>query len=168
VSTAPKFALVGAGVIGKHHGLVMSQLADRLSLVAVADIDLPAAEALAAERGGRPYASLNAALVAEEIDVVVVCTPTGRHGEVAIEALEAGKHVIVEKPLALTVDQADDLILMTDNIARQAAASKAEEVGRQRSMSAARQVVRVVQCRIALVRARARLAGILLQTKPEA
>ncbi|MFF5296511.1 Gfo/Idh/MocA family protein [Paractinoplanes globisporus] len=110
MSTAPKFALVGAGVIGKHHGLVMSQLADRLSLVAVADIDLPAAEALAAERGGRPYASLNAALVAEEIDVVVVCTPTGRHGEVAIEALEAGKHVIVEKPAEVTVARTDEII----------------------------------------------------------
>ena len=44
--------LVGAGVIGKHHGLVISQLADRLELVAVADIQLDRAEQLAAERGG--------------------------------------------------------------------------------------------------------------------
>ena len=52
--STPKFVLVGAGVIGKHHGLVMSQLADRLELVAVADVEPARAEDLAARRGGRP------------------------------------------------------------------------------------------------------------------
>jgi UDP-N-acetyl-2-amino-2-deoxyglucuronate dehydrogenase len=110
VSTVPKFALVGAGVIGRHHGLVMSQLAGRLELVAVADVDLDRATALTDERGGRPYPSLAAALDAEEVDVVVVCTPTGLHGEVAIEALAAGKNVIVEKPAEITVARTDEII----------------------------------------------------------
>ena len=110
MSTRRKTALVGAGVIGKHHGLVTSQLADRIELVAVADVKLERAEQLAAERGGRSYASLTDALAAEEIDVVVVCTPTGRHGEVAIEALDAGKHVIVEKPAEITVAKTDEII----------------------------------------------------------
>lgn len=110
MSTRTKFALVGAGVIGKHHGLVMSQLADRVELVAVADVKRDRAEQLAAARGGRPYGSLSQALAAEEIDVVVVCTPTGRHGEVAIEALDAGKHVIVEKPAEITVAKTDGII----------------------------------------------------------
>ncbi|GIM94695.1 Gfo/Idh/MocA family protein [Paractinoplanes toevensis] len=110
MSTAPKFALVGAGVIGKHHGLVMSRLADRLELVAVADVDLDRATALAAERGGRAYDSLGAVLAAEQVDVVVVCTPTGLHGEVAVEALEAGKNVIVEKPAEITVARTDEII----------------------------------------------------------
>jgi UDP-N-acetyl-2-amino-2-deoxyglucuronate dehydrogenase len=105
-----KFALVGAGVIGKHHGLVISQLADRIDLAAVVDLDLPKAERLAAERGGTPYASLTAALADQDIDVVVVCVPTGRHGEVAIEALAAGKHVIVEKPAEVTVAKTDEII----------------------------------------------------------
>ena len=96
MSTVRTIALVGAGVIGKQHGLVISQLADRLRLVAVADVEVDRAEQLAAERGGRPFGSLAEALAAEEIDIVTVCTPTGRHGEVAIEALAAGKHVIVE------------------------------------------------------------------------
>src|SRR3954452_19171917 len=104
------FALVGAGVIGKHHGLVISQLADRINLAAVVDIDLPKAESLAAQRGGTPYASLTEALSTTDIDVVVVCTPTGRHGEVAIEALHAGKHVIVEKPAEVTVEKTDEII----------------------------------------------------------
>jgi UDP-N-acetyl-2-amino-2-deoxyglucuronate dehydrogenase len=110
VNTNLKFALVGAGVIGKHHGRVISQLADRIELVAVVDIEIAKAESLAAERGGRPFASLTEALAAVDVDVVVVCTPTGRHGEVAIEALAAGKHVIVEKPAEVTVARTDEII----------------------------------------------------------
>ena len=107
MSTLPKFALVGAGVIGKHHARVMGDLADRLSLAAVADVDIDRASALTA---GHAYPSLTAALAAEEIDVVVVCTPTGLHGEVAIEALSAGKHVIIEKPAEVTVARTDEII----------------------------------------------------------
>ncbi|WP_030435571.1 Gfo/Idh/MocA family protein [Actinoplanes subtropicus] len=107
MSTLPKFALVGAGVIGTHHAKVMGELADRLSLVAVADVDIDKASALSAEHA---YPSLTAALAAEEIDVVVVCTPTGLHGEIAIEALSAGKHVIIEKPAEVTVARTDEII----------------------------------------------------------
>ena len=106
----PRFALVGAGVIGQHHGLVISRLADRIILAAVVDVEIGKAERLAAERGGTPYVALAEALAAEEIDVVVVCTPTGRHGEAAIEALAAGKHVIVEKPAEITVEKTDEII----------------------------------------------------------
>src|SRR3712207_5255327 len=91
-----RFALVGAGVIGTHHGRVISELVEQIELVAVVDPVLERAEKLAAERGGKVYTSLAEALTATEIDVVVVCTPTGLHGEVAIEALDAGKHVIIE------------------------------------------------------------------------
>src|SRR4051812_15518562 len=110
MSTVRKVALVGAGVIGKHHGSVISQLTDRLELVAVADTDIERAERLAAERGGTPFASLTDALAGADVDIVVVCTPTGRHGEVAIEALAAGKHVIVEKPAEVTVAKTDEII----------------------------------------------------------
>jgi UDP-N-acetyl-2-amino-2-deoxyglucuronate dehydrogenase len=110
----PKFAIVGAGVIGKQHGLVTSQLTDRLELVAVVDVVAERAAELAAARGGRPYSSLADALAAEQIDVVVVCTPTGLHGVVAIEALEAGKHVIIEKPAEITVAKTDEIIRARD------------------------------------------------------
>src|SRR3954471_17701535 len=110
MSSKRTVALVGAGVIGTHHGSVISQLTDRLELVAVADLEIDRAERLAAERGGRPFASLTEALAAVDVDVVVVCTPTGRHGEVAIEALAAGKHVIVEKPAEVTVARTDEII----------------------------------------------------------
>lgn len=109
-TTRPRFAIVGAGVIGKQHGRVMSQLDDRLELVAVVDVELDRAEALAAERGGQPFASLKEALESTDIDVVSVCTPTGLHGVVAIEALEAGKHVVIEKPAEVTTEKTDEII----------------------------------------------------------
>ncbi|MGK5682961.1 Gfo/Idh/MocA family protein [Actinoplanes sp. URMC 104] len=112
--SVPSFALVGAGVIGKQHGLVMSRLTDRLSLAAVVDVIPDRASALAEARGGRPYTSLADALAAEQIDVVVVCTPTGLHGTVAIEALAAGKHVIIEKPAEVTVAKTDEIIAARD------------------------------------------------------
>ncbi|AGZ41644.1 Gfo/Idh/MocA family protein [Actinoplanes friuliensis] len=114
MSTIRRIAVVGAGVIGTHHGLVISQLADRAELVAVADVELGRAERLATERGGRAFTTLSEALAAVDVDIVVVCTPTGRHAEVAIEALAAGKHVIVEKPADITVERTDDIIEARD------------------------------------------------------
>jgi predicted dehydrogenase len=105
-----RLALVGAGVIGTIHGAVINELADHIDLVAVVDVHLERAERLAAERGGKAFTSLTDALEAADIDVVAVCTPTGRHGEVAIEALEAGKHVIIEKPAETTVAKTDEII----------------------------------------------------------
>ncbi len=110
MSTKRTVALVGAGVIGTHHGLVLSQLADRLELAAVVDVSLDRAEKLAAERGGDPFTSLAEALREVDVDIVVVCVPTGRHGDVAIEALDAGKNVIVEKPAETTVPKVDEII----------------------------------------------------------
>jgi UDP-N-acetyl-2-amino-2-deoxyglucuronate dehydrogenase len=105
-----RLALVGAGVIGTIHGAVISELADRIDLVAVVDLHPERAEKLAAEHGGTAFTSLTDALQAVDIDVVSVCTPTGRHGEVAIEALEAGKDVIIEKPAETTVAKTDQII----------------------------------------------------------
>ena len=102
-----RFALVGAGVIGTHHSKVIASLADRIELAAVADVEIDRARKLTADRA---YPSLASALEAEQIDVVVVCTPTGRHAEVAIEALNAGKHVIIEKPAEVTVEKTDEII----------------------------------------------------------
>jgi UDP-N-acetyl-2-amino-2-deoxyglucuronate dehydrogenase len=106
----PRIALVGAGVIGTLHGQVISELADRLELVAVVDPHPDRAKRVAAERGGDVFSSLTEALAGVDIDIVSVCTPTGRHGEVAIEALQAGKHVIIEKPAETTVEKTDKII----------------------------------------------------------
>jgi hypothetical protein len=105
-----RFALVGAGMIGTHHAKVISELADQIDLVAVVNRTLEKAERITAQRGGKAFTSLTAALVATDIDVVVVCTPPGGRAEVAIDALEAGKHVIIEKPAEVTLAKIDDII----------------------------------------------------------
>ena len=109
------FALVGAGVIGKHHGTVISQLADRIELVAVADSSPNGPSGWPPSAAASRSRTLTDALAADDIDVVVVCTPTGRHGEVAIEALAAGKHVIIEKPAEITVARTDEIIEAQQN-----------------------------------------------------
>ena len=114
IARRPRFAIVGAGIIGSHHAMVMTQLADRLELVAVVDVDLEQAERLATGHGGRAYPSLQQALDGEDIDVVSVCTPTGLHGVAAIEALRAGKHVVIEKPAEVSLAKIDEIIAAQD------------------------------------------------------
>jgi UDP-N-acetyl-2-amino-2-deoxyglucuronate dehydrogenase len=109
-SDAPRFAIVGAGVIGAQHAAVARQLADHMELAAIVDVHVERAAKLTAVNGGSAFGSLTEALGQVDIDVVVVCTPTGQHREVAIEALEAGKHVILEKPAETTVERTDAII----------------------------------------------------------
>jgi len=105
-----RIALIGAGNIAQHHARVFTELGDRVSLVAVADPDIAKAESLAADTGAGSYGSLAQALAAQDFDAVVVATPTGTHSEVAIEALEAGKHVLIEKPAEVTLERTDRII----------------------------------------------------------
>ncbi|MBV9922835.1 MAG: Gfo/Idh/MocA family oxidoreductase [Pseudonocardia sp.] len=107
-SPKTRFALVGAGVIGKVHADALSQLADVAELVAVVDRDPAKARELAA-RHGVPVATadLDAVLARDDVDAVAICTPSGVHADAAVAALDAGKHVIVEKPIDITLAAAD-------------------------------------------------------------
>lgn len=107
-----RFAIAGAGVIGTQHAHVLAQLADAVELVAVADPHLERAERVAGLHGGgaKAFRSLTEALAAGDVDAVAVCTPTGTHAEVAIETLEAGRHVVIEKPAETTVERTDAII----------------------------------------------------------
>jgi predicted dehydrogenase len=104
-----RFALVGAGVIGTVHARLIEALGADAELVAVVDQDLDRARKLAEQYGGRAYPT-PADAYAEDVDAVGVCLPSALHAEAAIEALRAGKHVIVEKPVDITLDAADRLI----------------------------------------------------------
>jgi UDP-N-acetyl-2-amino-2-deoxyglucuronate dehydrogenase len=106
-----RFALVGAGMIGRVHAAALDGLADVAELVAVVDTDADRAQALA-DRHGVPTATadLDAVLRRDDVDAVSICTPSGLHADGAVAALEAGKHVVVEKPLDITLDAADRII----------------------------------------------------------
>ncbi|MEU4195325.1 Gfo/Idh/MocA family oxidoreductase [Kribbella sp. NPDC026611] len=105
-----RFAIVGAGTIGGVHAQLIEALGDEAALVAVVDAKVDRAQALASQYGGQAYASAAEAYAAEELDAVSICVPSALHAEAAIEALDAGKHVIVEKPVDITLDAADRLI----------------------------------------------------------
>ena len=105
-----RFAVIGAGAIGTVHARLINALGDEATLVAVVDQDLERGRKLAEQYGTEPYASAAEAYAAEDIDAVGICVPSALHADVAIEALEAGKHVIVEKPVDITLEAADRLI----------------------------------------------------------
>jgi UDP-N-acetyl-2-amino-2-deoxyglucuronate dehydrogenase len=104
-----RFGIVGCGVIGPHHARAIAGL-QSAELVAVADVVPELAEGLAGEYECSAYVSLEAMLSGVDLDAVCVCTPSGMHAEGAITALEAGKHVVIEKPVDITLDATDHLI----------------------------------------------------------
>src|SRR5439155_2965922 len=92
-------AVVGCGKRGAEHACRVD-LAPHASLVRLVDVDVDAVFSVA-KRLRVPYSTtLDEALDDERIDIVIVCTPNHLHAETAIRAAEAGKHLVVEKPLA--------------------------------------------------------------------
>mgnify|MGYP001549539743 FL=1 len=104
-----RLALVGCGRISRNHFDAISRI-DGLDLVGVADIVPERAEAAALQNGVPGFASLAAMLAAVDCDVVTVAAPSGLHPALGIEAALAGKHVVSEKPMAISLEGADALI----------------------------------------------------------
>ena len=103
------FGIVGAGVIAAMHADAIATLPGA-RLVAVTDVAAGAAAAFAAARGCAAEPDLDALLARDDVDVVCVCVPSGLHAEVGIRAAKAGKHLVVEKPIDITLEAADRLI----------------------------------------------------------
>lgn len=102
-----RFGLVGCGAISTQH-VEAIRASGGAVLVAVASAER-AREC--GERWGVPWTTdVNELLARDDIDAVAICTPSGTHAAIALAALGRGKHVVVEKPLALTVADADGLI----------------------------------------------------------
>jgi len=110
-SEAPErgFGIVGTGVIAAMHAAAIAIL-PRARLVAVTDVAGKAAAAFAAARGCAAEPSLDQLLARPDVDVVCVCVPSGLHAEVGVRAAMAGKHLVVEKPIDVTLAAADRLI----------------------------------------------------------
>ncbi len=100
-----KVAVVGAGILGSRHARVFHEL-DESELVAVVDTNAERAERVAKQYGAQPFTALSAMLSSVQVDAVSVATPDHLHREPVITALKAGKHVLMEKPLATTADDA--------------------------------------------------------------
>jgi len=97
-----KLAVIGCGRMGKLHARVVSEM-PAAELVGVADNNIAAAESVAAQRGCRAVA--DAADLVDAADGAIIATPTISHIETALPFVEAGKHVLIEKPLTDNLDE---------------------------------------------------------------
>lgn len=100
-----RFAVVGCGVIGARHAQTIRDVG--ADLVAVVDAVPDRAAQFGSEYGATGFTSLEAALTGADFDAVAICTPSGQHADLVVAALDAGKHVLVEKPLDVTRDAVD-------------------------------------------------------------
>ena len=98
--------VVGAGHMGQYHILALAELWD-VELVAICDTDAARAQQIAAQYGTRAVATHQE--LAGLVDIATVAVPTERHFEVARDLLEAGVHVLVEKPMTPTLEEAKEL-----------------------------------------------------------
>jgi predicted dehydrogenase len=106
------FGIIGAGVIAPFHALAIGELPNA-RLVAVAD-ELPdRARDIASQFEVEPL-GVDELLARQDIDVVCVCVPSGMHAEIGVQAAKAGKHVVVEKPIDVSLQAADRLIAACD------------------------------------------------------
>ena len=114
-------AVVGAGAFGRNHARVYHELAGQdpsIKLAAVVDSDLARAQAIAREYNAHAYASIDQLVQAETIQAASVAVPTVHHLAVATKLMEAGVDVLIEKPLAATLEEADTLVALAERLGR--------------------------------------------------
>jgi UDP-N-acetyl-2-amino-2-deoxyglucuronate dehydrogenase len=109
-----KFALVGCGRIAQRHA---EHIVNNGVLVAVCDVVKEKADSMAAKYASKPYYDLADLLHSEkDIDVVSVCSPNGLHAQHSILSLQAGIHVLCEKPMALTSYDCGEMIKAAERV----------------------------------------------------
>ena len=104
-----KAAVIGLGNMGQHHAKAYARL-DNVALVAACDSKIDRFNHIIKEADTKYYASFEEMLSTEDIDVVSICVPTMAHFDVAKACMDAGLAVLVEKPIAETVEQAKALV----------------------------------------------------------
>jgi myo-inositol 2-dehydrogenase/D-chiro-inositol 1-dehydrogenase/scyllo-inositol 2-dehydrogenase (NAD+) len=102
--------IIGAGRAGSLHAKIYSEHISNSKVVAVVDAVQESAMGIAKECGADWYINHEDALKRSDVDAVVISTPTFTHAKIAIDAAEAGKHIFCEKPMALTLKEADEMI----------------------------------------------------------
>jgi predicted dehydrogenase len=103
------FGIIGCGMISNFHAKAIADI-KQARLAACFDTVSASALRLAEQTGCRAYTDLTAMLADPDVNIVTICTPSGAHMEPALAAIEAGKHVIIEKPLEITLKRCDRII----------------------------------------------------------
>lgn len=116
--TAPiKTAVIGVGSMGKNHARVYSELAEA-NLVGVSDSNPETARSIGDTFGAHAYSDFRELLQKEKPEAVSVAVPTALHEQVVTEVLKSGAHVLVEKPIAATLDEGKRLIDLAKKLDR--------------------------------------------------
>jgi predicted dehydrogenase len=107
-----KAAIIGAGLIaGLKHIPAFRKHGGKIDLAALCDLNVEAARRMAAAHGiPRAYSDIAEMLDKERPDLVDICTPPGTHTRIAIQAMKAGSNVLIEKPMALTMEDCDAIV----------------------------------------------------------
>src|SRR5262245_17758390 len=105
-----RVGVIGGSGIASSHGQAIRSHAALARAVAVAEIDSARRTQFTERWGGRGYEGAADLLADPNVDAVVICLPHWLHARTAIDAARAGKHVLVEKPMAVTVDECDQMI----------------------------------------------------------
>ena len=104
------FGIIGAGMIAEYHKKAIEANSDLgAKLIAIGHYD-PSKFPQISAKFGVPCISVQNLLAHPDVDVVTICTPSGQHASQALDAIKAGKHVLVEKPMALNLEDADSMI----------------------------------------------------------
>lgn len=106
-----KVAVIGVGAMGRNHARVYSEMPE-CRLVAVADVDKEKSEEIADKFNCRYYLDYKKMLEQEDIEAVSIAVPTKFHKDVSIYVIEKGIHLLLEKPIAGTVEEAEEIIKM--------------------------------------------------------
>ncbi len=109
MSNVMKFGILGCGMIANMHAQAIQSMEDA-KLLGVSDPIEASAKAFSEKYGVAVYKDYEAMLNDPEIDIVCICTPSGFHASGALEALKHNKHVVLEKPMALTIEDADAIV----------------------------------------------------------
>lgn len=105
-----KIGVIGCGSIAKHRHIPEYMANEHAEIVAVCDIVKDRAEEMAERIGAKAYTDYKELLKDESIEAVSVCTPNALHAPISIDALKAGKHVLCEKPMATSTEEAQSII----------------------------------------------------------
>ena len=108
MADAVRVGVIGVGALGRHHARILGDTPDAV-LAAVVDVNATRAAEIAAQHGAHAHLTDASALVGK-VDAVTIASPTEAHFPLAAMLIDAGIHVLVEKPMTTTLAQADDLI----------------------------------------------------------
>lgn len=106
------YAIIGCGRISPNH--LAAAIENQLNIVAICDLDETKMEQAVVTfqlpASVKKYTDYQLMLIVEKPDLVAICTESGTHGQIALDCIDAGSHLIIEKPIALSLEEADQII----------------------------------------------------------